>query len=916
MKTKNLLFTILIALISISAFSQSYKVKGVVTDTLGEPLVGATVVLLTAKDSMLTYFVSTDEKGRFIIKNISRGNYIFQISYTSYNKFEEPIDLTGTNHTLDKGIISLTKIAYDLKTVEIKGERIPVQFVNDTLIYDALAFDPGKNTTVEELLKKMPGIEVDEKGDIKAQGKKVEKVTVDGKEFFGNDPKVATQNLPAEAVKKVKVFDKKSEFAEATGIKDGKEKKTIDLELKEDHKNGVFGKITAGYGTDNTYLGKININRFSPKTRVSLIAKTNNTSKEGFDFSDIAKMSGGFSELFQSDGSLSFGAGFGMGEGKYKVFDGGVNLNYSPGKNIDINTSYFLKTNNNYLIKDYSKQNFIPGLSYKTTSNSIKTSKLFGHNINTLLKYKISKSSKLKWKFQYKYNLRESEKSDTLSTLKDNSLANFQEGNNNSNSKGNNFHSYITFNTKLKKVGRAIFTKISGNYSDNNGLNNTNSVNYYYQDSPEPEIDSIYQEHKNNTNDIRINGSIAYTEPLWKLTYLIADFKQELSKNSYDRNLYDMYPAPGTDNDKQDIYDSDFNHSDAKLSFKFNGIKSQFDIGMKYQLSKQNGNYISEKRKISRIYRHWLPSVNYNYKISQNSDFSMHFNSSVKAPSILQLMPIVDNSNPQYVVLGNDKLEPEKSNDLRINYNNYNRFDGTSLWISLSGSLVENTIVNSRNVDKLFRTVSKPVNLGKSESANLYTSYSVPLKILKSAISLSVYGSYDHKNTLLNEVKSDYKMYNYRLSFDLHNYKNKYITGKIGVKYFNTITRYSVDKSSDNTYDRLKYFANIKWKITKNIKFNNSIKYSTYSNQLSDKKDKEVLWDAALLFFLQNKRYTIKLSAVDLLNQGIGYKQQSGDNYIQYTRTNRIGRYFMLSLTYSLSKFKGPQEGGIIIIND
>ena len=903
--------------LSVSMFSQPYKVKGTVVDSIGEPLVGATVVLLTAKDSMLIYFTSTDDKGNFIIKSISKGKYIFQANYTSYEKFEKPLDLTGATKTIDKGKVALHKIAYDLKTVEIKGERIPVQFVNDTLIYDALAFDPGKNTTVEDLLKKMPGIEVDEKGDIKAQGKKVEKVTVDGKDFFGDDPKMATQNLPAEAVKKVKVFDKKSEFSEATGIKDGKDKKAIDLELKADHKNGVFGKLTAGYGTENTYLGKASINRFSPKTRVSLIAKTNNTSKEGFDFNDYAKMSGGFSELFQSDGSVMLGGGFiGSNKGLYKVFDGGLNLNYSPNKKIEVNTSYYLNTNNSLLLKDDAKQNFIPGFTYKSQSNTNKISSLFGHNINSLLKYKINKNNKLKLKLHFKNNTNDSESNDTLSNYNENNLSNYQEADNFHNSKGNVYATFLSFNSKLKKQGRAIFIKLSGDYSDNLSQNNTNSLNYYYQDSPNPEIDSIYQEHKNKTSDFKLNGSFAYTEPLWKMTYLVADFNQGLSTNSYNRNLYDRYPSPGKNENSEDIYDSKFNHSDSKLSFKYNGIKTQFSIGMKYQLSTQSGDYISESTKLSRNYRHWLPSADFNHKFSKMTNFRMRFYSNVDAPSILQLMPIVDNSNPQYVVLGNDHLEPEKSNNLSINLNNFNQFNGTSLWLNLHGSIVQNTIVNSRNVDELFRTVSRPINLGQSERISVYGSYSMPFKLLKSFVSFGINGGYNHSYTLLNHIKNDYKKYNYSLDFDIHNYKNKHITGRIGVKYDNTITQYSVDKSSNNTFGKLKYFANIKWKVTKNIKFNNSLKYSIYSNKLNEKTNDEILWDAALLFFIQNKRYTIKLAAIDLLNQGIGYKQMSGDNYIQYSRTNRIGRYFMMSVTYSLSKFKGPKEGDVIIFKD
>lgn len=916
MKTKKSLILTIFLLISLTTFAQTYTVKGVVTDSIGEPLIGATVVLLTAKDSMLTYFASTDNNGKFNLNHISKGKYIFQASYTSYKKQEEPIDLFGNNKLIDKGTISLEKIAFDLKTVEIEGERVPVQFLNDTLIYDALSFDPGKNTTVEDLLKKMPGIEVDEKGNIKAQGKQVKKVTVDGKEFFGNDPKMATQNLPAEAVKKVKVFDKKSDFSETTGIDDGKEEKTIDLELKEDHKNGVFGKITAGYGTENTYLGNATINKFTSKFRISLITKTNNTSKEGFSLMDFAEMNGGFEEMFQSsNGEIELGGYTRNNGGIYKVIDAGLNINYNPKKNIDLSISYFLNKKNSLIITNDLKENYLSGFEYKSLNNSEITKNLFNHNVNTLLKYEINKNNKIKWNFKFNNRAMDNEGNDTLSIYNNSdNLSNYQEGNTSGDKNGINASSYLTYSKKFKKYGRAIFSKLNGKYSKNTEFKQIISLNEYYTDSPE--LDFIYQKHDNLTDNSSYSGSIGYTEPLWKMTYLIVDANQAFTKNQFDRNLFDKYPQIGDIKNKKDKYISEFNHSDVKFSFKYNGIKQQFDIGLKYQYSTQNGDYISSNKKIKKTYKNLLPNLNYSIKFTTHSTFKFNFHSEIKAPSILQLMPIVDNSNPQFVLHGNSQLEPETSNKIRLSYNNYNSFDNRSLWVSLYGTITQNSIINSRSIDELYRTISKPVNLGQSEKMSLYTNYSMPFKLIKSGIGLSLSTNYNHSNTLLNNIQDDYQMIDYQIKTDIHNFKNKYITGKIGVSYKKTFSIYSINENTNNSYNKIKYFANTKLKITKNLTFKNSIKYNLYSNKLSDQKDAEILWDAHLKLFLKDKRYAIKLAAVDLLNQGIGYKQFSADNYIQYTKTNRIGRYFMLSLTYSLSKFKAPKTGMIIFTED
>jgi len=266
------------------SYSQSYKVTGTVQDSTDAPLIGATVVLLSPTDSVMTGFAITNGKGVFTIDDVKQGDQVLQITYIGYGTFENNVTVRGEGKSVDLGTIKLAGNTNLLDAVEIKGRFIPIVIKKDTVEYNADAYRVRPNATVEELLKKMPGIEVDKDGAITAQGEEVTKVTVDGKKFFGNDPKAATKNLPADAIKKVQVIDEKSKSAQFSGVDDGEDTKTINLELKEDKKKGYFGNVKAGYGTSDRVDSKLTLNSFNKKLQFSGILGYNNINENGFSF--------------------------------------------------------------------------------------------------------------------------------------------------------------------------------------------------------------------------------------------------------------------------------------------------------------------------------------------------------------------------------------------------------------------------------------------------------------------------------------------------------------------------------------------------------------------------------------------------------------------------------------------------------
>lgn len=365
MKSSKFSFLFFFLLFSTTLLAQNrFDLQAQVVDTLGQPLNSATVMLLHQKDSVMANFGLTDSEGLFSIKKIEAGQYILQITYIGYENYSKNIELNPTTGNLDLGQIILKPAIANLNEVTVTEQHIPLRMNDDTLEYNANAFQTRPGAVVEDLLKKLPGVEVDRQGNIRAQGEQVQQVMVDGEEFFGNDPKIATKNLPADAVDKVQVFDRKSDFAEFSGIDDGNEQKTINLQLKDDKKKGYFGNITAGYGTEDRYAGKFNVNRFGKKMQTSVIGMANNINEQGFSFNDYINFMGGIGNLIAGGGgavrlnSSDIGIPLGMNQnGITTTWAGGANLSYKLSKKTKLNGSYFYNNMSNVNKRTVSQQN-------------------------------------------------------------------------------------------------------------------------------------------------------------------------------------------------------------------------------------------------------------------------------------------------------------------------------------------------------------------------------------------------------------------------------------------------------------------------------------------------------------------------------------------------------------------------------
>ena len=385
--------------------AQSYQINGSVIDNKNTPLIGATIVILDQDTSMIAFGI-TDDSGNYEVYDIPPGQQILQISYTGYSDIMKSINMTGEQSEIDIDQMILSPSSKILEEVSIKAERIPMGILGDTINYNAAAFQTRPGASVEELLKKLPGIEVGRDGSIKAQGKDVQNVLVDGKEFFSGDATIATKNLEAEAVDKVQVFDKKSEEAEFTGVDDGQEEKTINLKLKDGYKNGGFGKASIDGGTEDTRRGKLNYNRFNPSVQASIIANNNNINERAFSFSEYADFMGGFQNAIAAGGMSEYGITSQSGQGGSGITDQtsiGTNLNLGISKKIKLNGNYLFAHSDNKIDYTGNTQNFANDRNFTTIDTSQSSKSTNNHRLNTKLKYNPNPMNAVTWNLKSFY---------------------------------------------------------------------------------------------------------------------------------------------------------------------------------------------------------------------------------------------------------------------------------------------------------------------------------------------------------------------------------------------------------------------------------------------------------------------------------------------------------------------------------
>lgn len=916
---KSLLLITLIALTG-QVLAQKFSIKGRVLDTLSSPMPSSTVMLLSAKDSVLVNFGVTDLQGNFEIKNVNAGEYQLKVTFMGFASFTKIINTAGQNSVIDAGILKLQPKSTQLDEVVIKGEAAPVTVKRDTIEFNASSFKVKPNANVEDLLKKLPGVEVETDGTVLAQGEQVQRVTVDGKEFFGRDPKLATRNLPADAVDKVQVYDRKSEQAQFTGIDDGVREKSINLELKEDKRNGAFGNLSAGGGTEDRFQFKANINRFTKGQQMSILGMGNNINEQGFSIGDYMNFSGG-SQQMASGGGIRIQAGGGNSSGIPLNFGGrqngimtnyagGINFNKTLSKNTEISSSYFYNRLDQNLVTDLTRINYLPQGSYTYNERNKTNSINDNHRVNFMIDHKIDSANSLRFEANVSYTEAEQITDSESETLTSSST--IQNDNTRySQSRGNTatLNSNLLYRHRFEKKGRSI----SSNFTFGLGLTDSNgflqSTNNFYTSIPES--NDILQNNTTDNTNLSYGATLSYTEPLGGRKYLELNYSLRTNQNDVNRQVFDEETGqPILNPALSSVYNSNYIYSRPGVNFRMNKDKYNITLGASYQMTNLKGYLELLNTEIDRSFENLLPVLHFNYDFSSYRHFNFDYETSMSEPTIQQLQPVIDNSDPLNLYMGNPDLAPSYAQRVTLNYTLFDPTRFFSFFARVNGNYTTNAITNSQTVNQDLVRLTMPVNVDYTYNVRANLNASIPVNKIKSRFSLGPTASLGRNINVLNleenEIQNRSLGGNLRYNFT---YKEILIIDLSG-NWSHQLTDYEFDTQNDQVIFNQTYTSELNLNFLKNYSFNGMYEYLIYSSTTNDFNQTIPMLNLSLSrFVMKNKAGEIRVGVNNLLDQSLSVTQTASANFLQQETTNNLGRYLMVSFTYALNKHLNPMGG-------
>ncbi len=918
---KTILLLCVLLTVSICGISQTAVVKGTVSDTsTKEILTNAVVSILRAKDSVLYKFTRSNAQGRFSLSGLPAGKFIVLVTYPKYADYVEEVTLTDTS-TINLNKVALILKAKLLEEVVIKQKISAIKIKGDTTEFTADSFHVQANATVEDLLKKLPGIQVDKNGKITAQGETVQKVLVDGEEFFGDDPTLVTQNLRADMIDKVQVFDKKSDQAAFTGIDDGEKTKTINLKLKDNKKNGYFGKATAGGGTDGYFDNQLMINLFKKKKKFSAYGILSNTGKTGLNWNERDKYGESFAsgvDYDEANGYFMFSGsndeldswdGRFNGRGYPSVRTGG--LHYNDKWNDDKQT-----VNLNYKIMDLSvvgnsgsnTQFILPDTLYYNNQRETFRNDILRHRANGSYELQLDSSSSIKISANGGTDHKVTSSQYRTEALTADSLL-VNSGDRSINTIGNTktVNSNLLYKKRMRKKGRTLSVNLSENFEEGSSDGYLYADNEFYKGGIPVEQQITDQFKQYNTRKLAFDSKISYSEPLSVSSSIIANYGVAINNSRSNRTSYNK-SADGKYTSLDSIFSNDYNFNvfthKAGLSYSLVKKKMRVNLGNNIGITSFNQQDLRADTSARRNFINWFPQAMIMYSFNSQKRLWLRYNGNTSQPSIQQIQPIRTNDDPLNINIGNPDLKPQFTNNLGLSFNNYKVLTETDIYISLNYRFTQNAITSSTNVDVNGKRTYQSVNLDGSRSLSGWMGYGFKWK--KPGINIRFNGNINNNrsvsivNGLLNETKSG----NYTLGNDISKSKDKKYEFRLGTSATYTNSRSSIQNNIKTNYWTFNVQPNIDLYLPKKFQLHTDAD-ANFRQKTSafDFNTNVIFWNAWVgKKFLKSDALLLKLSVNDLLNQNIGFNRTVNSNFISQTTYSTIQRFFMLSLVWNFSK--------------
>lgn len=899
------------------------ELSGTIENIEGEPLEWASIVLFHPGDSSMLAFGYSDQKGKFSIRNLESREYLVKVGFVGMQDYQSEVNLT---ENLDLGKIILEP-ADAVSGVEVTATRIPILVNRDTVVYDAQAFNLAQNATVEDLLRRLPGVEVDADGNIRALGEEVQNVLVDGRRFFGGDARIATRNLQADAVNRVQIYDKKSDEAEFTGIDDGSREKTINLELKEDRRGGGFGYVSGAYGPDDRFDGKMSYNRFDDSRQISVLAGGNNINELGFSWQDYFQFSGGMQQMMAGGGRG--GRGFrgggnplinqGTQPGFLTSFNGGAQFSQRYGGENEINASYFFSLADRTNERSLNRDNFLPGNQLlKTTEDALNESKNYEHRLNLKWEQNLGDRTALRFNSSANYTLRDEyrtnvvENSNTAEKVNNLSDQEFSGDGNNINLSGS-----LTLRQRFDKRGRVLAAAFSGNYTRNDQDGFLEAFNQLFSNDEQISAETLIESQDTDNKNYNFSTDIQYTEPVAENHFTTVQYVYGNNTMRNNREITDLsdegnpiiIPALSSE------YDADFLFHRVGLSHRIVKNQSNINFGADYQFSTLDGEVVGNDSPVSRDFAYLLPRASWNYEFHRGKNLNLNYTTSVREPSVIQLQPVVDNSDPTNLYVGNPDLEPQYTHRLSFRYTTFNMMSFRNFFAFGNISYTRNRIREAISFDEQLRRVRTPMNVSDDWTTTGSINYGQPIGSTGLRANIRLGATYNWGNTFVGGIESETRTFTPNIDLRLTYELNDWLDVSGGTNIMNTSTRYKIDDNLDQSFqvythrlDVRTNFGENKWQIE------TGMNWAMYRSDDGLFDDDVPIWNASISrFFMEDNRIQVKLMGRDLLDRNIGFNRTTDLNFIQEERTLSLGRYFLLEFRYNINAGANPasDRGGM-----
>jgi len=902
------------------SFAQnSHTVKGITIDSVSKVKLSGAVSILDVKDSVLRKFTYADANGAFTVSGLPTGKYLLFITYPGYDNKMKPFIMEAPNTVLELGNVNLSLTPKILKEVTIKSTAQEIKIKGDTLEFNAKAYVIQPNSKVEDLLRQMPGVQIDKNGKITVNGQPVPKVLVDGEEFFGDDPTLVTQNLRGDMVSSIQIYDRRSDQASFTGIDDGQRIKTINVKLKEDKKKGVFGKASAGAGTDNYHEAQAILNRFTANNKFAAYGTLANTGKTGLGAADNSAIgtSNNYAQIADNGGIITQGGGpddLDAGSGNYngnglpnvlaggahydaKINNATINANYKEGS-IDV------KGNNTA-----STQITIPGSeqnlnSFRTLHNTASRQKA---DFTYLVKLDTSATLKVGVDAIVKHQTIDDNKLTTILDETGNLLTSqTQRSTSDIHQKGLNLNALYT--KKFKKPSRTFSWAVSETYAENI------AKNYLFSDLHTANVvpaDSVTDQYKPVTaRNTSFSSNVNYTEPLSKYLALLLNYGLGISNTNSDKPSFDK-SASGQYDSFNTIYSNDFKIT--QLTNRFGGVfnyrknKTIISFGTRASIVNYDQTEEYTAAVFKRNFVNWSPQASYQYQMSAQKILSLSYSGYMSQPSVDQLEPVKVNTNPLNIFIGNDALKAQFSHNLQIVFQSQKIITRQSLLLYSTFNFTDNPIISRATIDTLTgKTVTQYVNLTSQRPYNFSLNAQGSQRITGTEIDvrLGVSGSRSASYSYINNGLNRLDQTSVSLQAGLQTVKFQKYDIAVGANPNYSFNNNSVMPQSNNNAAGISVNARGSIYLPGKLILSSDMSYRyTAKTQNIDAINMTILNASLAKTFLKQDKLRLTLSGNNLFNANPTLNRSLTPTSITQSSFNTIMRYFLVGVSWDFTKF-------------